>query len=501
MQPGWIFVAVPGEVSDGHDFIEDAVRCGATAIVAQRPRPSHCKDVAWITLPQTRHALGPVASVVYRRPTTQLRLVGITGTNGKTTLTFLLEAIVRAAGGNPGVIGTITYRWGGRERSAGHTTPEASDLQSLFREMVDDEVTHAFIEVSSHGLDQGRLDGCHFDVGVFTNLTQDHLDYHGTMEEYFLAKQILFRRLLPTSWKPSPTAVINLDDPFGRRLAGEIVDIPVFGFGTTESYAVRPEKMVLCADSIEGAVTTPSGRVSIRSRLTGSFNLSNILAAVAVSERLGIPLPAIEEGVERVVSVPGRLERVRSDNATVFVDYAHTPHALKNVLEALKTIRTGRIITIMGCGGDRDRTKRPIMGREAAAGSDFVIVTSDNPRSEDPMDIIRQVAEGVQEYGFKLLPEPLNRSHLPSGHYRVVPDRREAIAWAVRYLERNDILLVAGKGHETYQEIKGVRYPFDDREVVGEELRNIDAKQTREAAASPERMGENCVANWMGGRS
>jgi UDP-N-acetylmuramoyl-L-alanyl-D-glutamate--2,6-diaminopimelate ligase len=403
-----------------------------------------------------------------------MRLVGITGTNGKTTLTFLLEAIANAAGFRPGVVGTISHRWAGTEHAASNTTPEASDLQEMFSEMAARGVSHVFMEVSSHGLDLGRLEGCDFDVAVFTNLTQDHLDYHGNLEDYYLAKRTLFNRLLPSSSNPGHCGVINVDDPYGRRLLSEIDSIPCTSFGTSSNADIHPLEIELTAAGISVTVKTGRGPVAICSRLTGPFNLSNILAAVAVSERLGIPSDAVRRGIETVHTVPGRLERVASERGTVFVDYAHTPNALKNVLDALHIIRTGRIITVMGCGGDRDKTKRPVMGREAAAGSDFVVVTSDNPRTEDPDAIIRQVEDGVREYGFVPFENYANGRPLTKGCYRVVPDRRDAIAWAVKRLDRGDILLVAGKGHETYQEINGIRHPFDDREVVREELRKLE---------------------------
>jgi UDP-N-acetylmuramyl-tripeptide synthetase len=288
--------------------------------------------------------------------------------------------------------------------------------------------------------------------------------------------------------------VVNLDDPYGERLAGEITKIPVIGFGTAAGCAVRPDKIELSAEGIEGTILTPTGRLSIHSHLTGSFNLLNILAAVGVAEQLGLPSHAVTQGIEAVTAVPGRLERVPGKGAAVFVDYAHTPNALQNVLAALHHIRTGKIVTIMGCGGDRDKTKRPIMGREAAAGSNFVVVTSDNPRSEDPQAIIDQVVEGVRKYGYTLLSEHLNEHPLPSGYFRVIPDRREAIAWTVRHLESNDMLLVAGKGHETYQEIKGVRYPFDDREVVKEELKKLSGQ-------SDNGQHQNQASSRMGGRT
>ena len=472
--PGWIFVAVPGEKSDGHRFIANAVEAGAAAVIARSHRSREFAEVPWIRVADTRVALGPVSAVVYRRPTTRMTLVGITGTNGKTTLTFLLEAILKSVGARPGVIGTISYRWHGKEHAAGNTTPEASDLQWILSQMADAGVTHAIMEVSSHGLHQGRLEGCEFDLGVFTNLTQDHLDYHGTFDEYYIAKRILFDRFLANSSKSSRAAVVNLDDSYGRRLVREGLPVPVIGYGTTPDCAVYPKAVSLTSDGISALIETPVGAIPVDSRLAGSFNLSNILAAVAASAKLGIPVAAVREGIAQVAAVPGRLERVVGNRGTIFVDYAHTPDALKNVLAAVKSLSEGRIVTVMGCGGDRDKTKRPIMGMEAAAGSDFVVVTSDNPRTEEPLDIIRQVEEGVRDYGFSpVAPQSTNDLFVP-GHYTVIPDRRAAIGYAVKLLKKRDVLLVAGKGHETYQEINGVRYAFDDREVIREELSKLE---------------------------
>jgi len=484
VKPGWIFVALPGAITDGYHYVRDALRAGAVAIVAEKAPEENLEAVTWIQVTNARRCLGKVAALVNGDPTLSLALIGITGTNGKTTLTYLLEEIIKTAGGNPGVVGTITYRWGGREKPASHTTPEASDLQAVFKEMLHGGVTHAIIEASSHGLHLDRLEGCHFDLGVFTNLSQDHLDYHEDFERYYLAKRLLFERLLPRSSKKNVAAVVNLDDSYGRRLAGEIVGLPVIGFGTSPDCDVYTEAVDLSADGITCAVRTPDGRLSVRSKLTGMFNVMNVLAAVAVSWRLGISPQHVCEGIEAVQVVPGRLERIPSEYGSVFVDYAHTPQALKNVLEALQPLRKGRIITIMGCGGDRDKTKRPLMGKEAAAGSDVVVVSSDNPRSEDPCAIIRQVVKGVQGLGYELVPPSHLNRQVSSGRYLIIPDRREAIAWAVSNLENGDILLVAGKGHETYQEIQGVRYPFDDREIVHEELRKRSGGETVLASVS-----------------
>jgi UDP-N-acetylmuramoyl-L-alanyl-D-glutamate--2,6-diaminopimelate ligase len=428
---------------------------------------------AWITVDNSREALGIVSAVVYGRPTSRMALVGITGTNGKTTLTYLLESIIKAWGGSPGIIGTINYRWDGKEFDAARTTPEASDLQRILAEMVSQGVTHGIMEVSSHGLHRGRANGCHFDVGVFTNLTQDHLDYHGTFEEYYQAKKLLFSRLLANSEKTEKWAVVNLDDEYGRRLFSELSGLDRLGYGMVEDAQVRPFGAKLSSEGISGRAQCPGGTVALDSRLTGTFNLSNLLAAVAVADRLGIPPHIIGEGISKVASVPGRLERVVFEDADIFVDYAHTPNALKNVLSALSAVKKGRMVTLIGCGGDRDKAKRSLMGMEAAAGSDFVVITSDNPRSEDPLEIINQVEQGVRGFGFKGTVGSVNGDGMEPGHYAVIPERRRAIAWAVRALKPGDTLLVAGKGHETYQEIRGVRHPFDDRQVLREELAGL----------------------------
>jgi len=480
VKPGWIFIAIAGETADGHAFISRAIQAGAVAVIAEKSPDTEHEGFPWITVPDTKKALGTVAALLFGKPTEKLVLVGITGTNGKTTLTYLLESIVKAAGGFPGVVGTISYRWGGSEQEAARTTPEASDLQAYFASMVEAGVTHAFIEVSSHGLHRGRLNGCQFDLGVFTNLTQDHLDYHGNIEEYYCAKRLLFTELLPQSTKTNRRAVINLDDAFAGRLRGEIGNLPLITYGISSQADVRPSDMNVAADGISGTVMTPRGGIRVHSRLTGSFNLSNILAAIAVADSLRIPFDAIASGIDAVEAIPGRLERIPSETGSIFVDYAHTPSALKNVLEALHAVRTGRIVTIMGCGGDRDKTKRPLMGMEAAAGSDFVVVTSDNPRTEEPLSIMGQVEDGILRHGFTLFPEACNGHPLQSGRYKLIEDRRQAIAWAIQRLNRSDILLVAGKGHETYQEMNGVRYPFDDRQVIREEL----AKQSSPATSA-----------------
>ncbi len=461
--PGVIFAAIQGEKSDGHNFVRKAVEAGAAAVLIERPLDFD-PGVPAILVSDTKKALGIISAVLHDHPSRKMVLIGITGTNGKTTLTYLLESILRQAGSNPGVIGTVAYRWNNHELPAPNTTPEASDLQQLFSKMAEEGVTHCLMEVSSHGLHRGRLEGCDFDIGVFTNLSQDHLDYHGDLEEYFAAKRILFDRLLPESFKTDTTSIINVDDEYGRRLCLDTKIKKLFTFGFESNAQIRPGKMKLDPSGLDGVIATPSGDIDVISGLIGNFNLSNILAAVAVAEALNIDHDAISKGIKSLKNVPGRLERVHAGKGSVFVDYAHTPHAVKNVLSALASMRTGRIITIIGCGGDRDKSKRPLMGKEAALGSDVVILTSDNPRSEDASVIAAQTEAGITECGMT----PLNSNGARHG-YEVIIDRRRAIARALEIMGADDILLVAGKGHETYQEISGVRYPFDDRKVVHEE--------------------------------
>jgi len=487
--PGSLFVAMSGHTSDGHQFIPAAAAAGAVAILAEKPAPEGWVGLPYIHCPDARMLLGKIASVVYGRPSADMKVVGITGTNGKTTLTYLLESILREAAYNPGVVGTISYRWSGKKHPAPHTTPEASDLHRILADMRIDGVTHALMEVSSHGLHRGRLEGCLFDVGVFTNLTQDHLDYHGTLEDYFEAKKLLFTRLLPASEDKEPWACINGDDEYGRRLLDEITGVNTLTYGVGSGNQVRPEDVSVTPVGIWGTVKTPKRSIEIQSQLTGSFNLSNILAAVSVSWVLGIQEEAIAKGIAGLSAVPGRLEKISWERGTVFVDYAHTPDALRNVVEALKALRTsGRIITVMGCGGDRDKAKRPLMGFEAARGSDFVVVTSDNPRSEDPLEIIGNVEKGVLTAGFTRAADLNGDCGLEPGHYAVIPDRRHALSAALRMMRPGDILLVAGKGHETYQEIQGVRHAFDDREVCLDEINRIKQEMQRHSCR------ENCAA-------
>jgi UDP-N-acetylmuramoyl-L-alanyl-D-glutamate--2,6-diaminopimelate ligase len=394
--------------------------------------------------------MGATAVAFYRDPTAKLQVAGVTGTNGKTTTTFILYAILAAAGRRPGLLGTIESRVGGERRPAIRTTPEAIDLQRSFREMLDAGDHSCAMEATSHGSELGRLDGVRFSALAFTNLSQDHLDFHETMERYFDAKRRLFVERRPPS-------AVNVGDEYGRRLAEELRRAghePLLTFGVAEDADLRPEELEL---SQAGARFRAAG-IELTTGLRGRFNVENVLAAVAVSRLLELPDEAIATGVEHIRGVPGRLEPVDEGQPfPVLVDYSHKPDALENVLRTARDLTERRLICVFGCGGDRDRGKRPLMGRIASELADIVIVTSDNPRSEDPDAIIAEILEGA------------------TGPVEVEPDRRAAIVQAVELAEEGDVLVIAGKGHETYQEVAGRKLPFDDREVAREALRTLKA--------------------------
>ena len=456
---GGCFVAVRGLRVDGHRFIPQAVERGAGAIVAEPPDPMAGRpdlEVGRILVPDSRWALPRLADAYFGHPSRALTVVGVTGTNGKTTTTYLVEALLRARGIETGIIGTIWYVIRGRVREASQTTPEALELQGLLAEMVAAGVTGVAMEVSSHALEQRRVDGTAFDVAIFTNLTQDHLDYHGTMERYAEAKARLLFELLPEGRKPSATAVLNGDDPVGaawaKKLRGRVL---TFGLGT--GHAVRARRFESSLTGITLEATTPAGPIQLSSPLIGEHNVMNLLGAVAAGVALGLAPRAVAAALTGVAAVPGRFERVEAgQDFLVVVDYAHTPDALRRVLETARRLTPGRLGVVFGAGGDRDRGKRPIMGRVAAELAHRVWVTSDNPRSEDPEAIIEAIATGM-------VPPP------PDGYTRH-PDRREAIREAMRWGRGGDTVVIAGKGHETYQIIAGQTLPFDDRQVAHEIL-------------------------------
>jgi len=466
--PGSLFVAVPGFVADGHAFIPEAVRRGAAAVVAQRPVEA---EVPVVQVADSRRALSRAAAGFWGHPSEGMVLVGVTGTNGKTTVTYLLEAILAWVGARVGVVGTVNYRFEGRVVPAPHTTPESAELQRILAEMRDAGATHVVMEVASHALALHRVDDCRFDVGVFTNLTQDHLDFHGDMAAYWAAKRRLFTELLAEGPKAAAArAVVNTDDPRGPELLSAC-RVPALAVGTQAGCTVQARAALQGLEGIRGRIATPAGEFDFHSPLVGAHNLANILSATGAAVALALPLEAIREGIEATRRIPGRLERVPDPGhgRTVFVDYAHTPDALENVLRALRQVGPRRLICLFGCGGDRDRTKRPVMGAAAGRLADVCLVTSDNPRSEDPLAIIRDILPGLAQAGARAWEGP-DAEDVPDGHFLVLPDRRAAIRRAVALARPGDAVLVAGKGHENYQIVGDRRLPFDDVEEAAAAL-------------------------------
>lgn len=464
---GGVFVALKGARTDGHRFVAQALDRGAAAIVSEQ-EVLVPDGVATVQVPQARLALAHLAAAFYGHPSRELTIVGITGTNGKTSTTYILEAILEHAGRHVGVLGTVNYRAGQKTWPAPVTTPESLDLQKLLRAMCDLKVSHVFMEVSSHALDLRRVDRTAFDVGVFTNLSQDHLDYHRDLEDYFAAKSRLFLGLLANGGAPG-LAVLNLDDPRGRELHRRVRG-PALTYGCHPDSQVRPLSYQFRPHGIQARLTSPAGELEIDSKLVGPFNLANILAAVATALGLGLSPAEVARGIAALNGVPGRLERFGPpEGPAVFVDYAHTPAAVAQALGALQELNFSRLITVFGCGGDRDRTKRPLMGRAAAAGSQLVVVTSDNPRGEEPLAIIKEIEPGLIAAGLAKISEAAAKRGAEG--YLVVPDRREAIRLAVGLARPGEAVLVAGKGHENYQIWGAERRHFDDREEVAQALK------------------------------
>ncbi|VFQ42444.1 UDP-N-acetylmuramoyl-L-alanyl-D-glutamate--2,6-diaminopimelate ligase [Desulfoluna butyratoxydans] len=455
---GALFVAVPGEAVDGHRYIPEAIERGAVAVLGELPHDD--LSVPYIQVTDSRKALALISATFYENPADRLTLVAVTGTNGKTTVAYIMESIFAAAGHSAGVMGTISTRFCGKEETSTMTTPESRDIQDTLARMADAGVTHAVMEVSSHALALDRVAGCAFDAAIFTNLTQDHLDYHGTMEIYGEAK----RQLFEGHRKKGGAAVINMANEHGRHLT-ETLTGTVFPVGG-DTGALTADHIEVAIDGIKGEFVTPEGRTPFASGATGRYNLENILCAAGAALSVGIPMDAVVRGVA-AFKVPGRLERVDTTcGRHLFVDYAHTPDALENVLSTLRHLVPGRLICVLGCGGDRDRTKRPLMAGIGAAYSDLAVLTSDNPRSEAPEKIIEDMVPGIDgETSFRYEPERLSKDFSRKG-YVVVVDRREAIGLAVASARPGDTVLVAGKGHETYQIIGDRRLDFDDRKEV-----------------------------------
>jgi UDP-N-acetylmuramoyl-L-alanyl-D-glutamate--2,6-diaminopimelate ligase len=450
--PGALFCCVPGSRFDGHDLAGAAVEAGAAALCVQRPLDT---DAPQLLVGSVRAVLPWLADAFFDHPSRRLDLVGVTGTNGKTTTTYMVEAILRAAGRTAGLLGTVEVRVGRQRRPAVHTTPEAPDLQRLLAEMADSGVQAAAMEVSSHGLALRRVDATRFRAAVFTNLTQDHLDFHADLDDYFQAKRRLFTPPF------TPLGIVNLDDRYGRLLAST-AEVAVVTTGIDADADWRATEVAASLDGAAFRLRSPAGTRPVRLRLAGHFNVANALGALAAADALGVDLDTAVAGLEGLAGVPGRFERVDAGQPfTVLVDYAHTPDSLENLLRAARAVTGGRVIVVFGCGGDRDRAKRPLMGEIAGRLADVAVVTSDNPRSEPPEAIVAQVAEGVARTA-------------AAGGFRVEVDRRAAIRAALAMAGPGDAVLVAGKGHEQGQELAGgVKVPFDDRAVAAEELRDL----------------------------
>jgi UDP-N-acetylmuramoyl-L-alanyl-D-glutamate--2,6-diaminopimelate ligase len=442
--PGTLFFCVVGEKRDGHEFGARVVEEGAAALVVERELTELA--VPQVVVPDSRAAMAPVAARFWREPTADLRVVGVTGTNGKTTTAFLIREILQAADFRCGLLGTVKMVVGGVEKEVVRTTPEAIELQATFRQMLDGGDEACAMEVSSHALTLHRADAIHFEVALFTNLTQDHLDFHATMEEYFLAK----RKLFETGPK---IAIVNVDDPYGRRLAEEFECVTFSAEGNEADYSARDVEFDTAGASFN------VGEMRLRTLLPGHFNVANALGAFAAAEAMGVGGEIAAAGLARAGRVPGRFEPIdEGQGFAVLVDYAHTPDSLENVLRAARRLTEGRVISVFGAGGDRDRDKRPKMGRAGAELSDFVVITSDNPRSEDPEAIVAEVKSGAEG----------------EARVEVEVDRRKAIAQALAYAKAGDTVVIAGKGHEQGQEFEdGRKIPFDDREVAREELRKL----------------------------
>jgi UDP-N-acetylmuramoyl-L-alanyl-D-glutamate--2,6-diaminopimelate ligase len=471
VRDGYLFVAVKGFSVDGHDYIKDAINRGAAAIVSEKAAADLTNAVGFfiqrnsvfIEVNDSREALARISSAFYGKPSGSLALIGITGTNGKTTTSFITKNILDAGGMRTGLMGTICYITGGEKVAASHTTPESLDLQRCLSEMVYNKMDYAVLEVSSHALALKRIEGCSFKAAAFTNFTQDHLDFHGTMDEYFRAKSRIFSYLAPEG-----VAVLNWDDPKIRPLA-QTLDCSVITCGMDEGAMIRAgnirevsgpngagsRRAIPLPGGVSFDVQTPKGGFTVSSQLIGQFNVYNILMSVGIAYSIGLSEVAIREGIRNTRPVDGRFENIdEGQNFLCIVDYAHTDDALKKLIQAARPLTTGRVITVFGCGGNRDRTKRPFMGAVASELSDLVVVTSDNPRNEDPLEIIKDISKGIRR-----------------NNYTIQPDRTEAIKEAVSMAKEGDVILVAGKGHEDYQEVKGKRHHFSDREVLKEEIK------------------------------
>lgn len=444
--PNSLFFCIKGLTVDGHDFAPQAVAKGAKVLVLERDVDVD-GDITKVFVPNSKTAMAYMAKNFYRNPTKDINFIGVTGTNGKTTVTYLVKSILEKAGQKVGLIGTISNMIGDRKMPSKFTTPESLELQKLLREMADENVDSVVMEVSSHSLALGRVEGCEYDIGVFTNLSQDHLDFHANMEEYRDAKAKLFTQ--------SKLAIINEDDKNGRWIKKR-VPTKVFTYGIYKDADIYARELEITDRGVAFHLHTPSGSIPINLAIPGIFSIYNGLAAASICYNLGISLEIIAQGLQEVKGVDGRFELLDTGtDYSVILDYAHTPDGLENILTTAREFAKGRIITLFGCGGDRDHGKRPIMGEIAGKYSDLCIITSDNPRSEDPMDIIKDIVPGIEKTGCD---------------YTIIENRREAIEYALAQAQKDDIVILAGKGHETYQILKDKTIPFDEKQIVAEIL-------------------------------
>lgn len=447
VKKGSLFCCIVGAMFDGHSFAQSALDSGATALLVERKLPLPAPQ---IVVKNARKAMAEMAAAFYGYPQREMMMLGVTGTNGKTTTTYMVKAIAEQAGKKVGVIGTIRNLIGNESIHTDRTTPESVDLFRILRMMADAHVDLVVMETSSHALEQFRVHGIKFDVGLFTNLTQDHLDYHKSFDNYLAAKKTLFLN--------SKKAVINVDDPYSGRMM-EGLAIPIMTFGVRDRADISATDIDITTDGVRFDLHTPEGEVFLNLAIPGLFSVFNAMGAAGMALAGGMKLSAVKAGLESLTSVSGRLEPVKTNrDFSVFVDYAHTPDALENVLKTVQQFAKGRVICVFGCGGDRDRAKRPIMGEIAGRFSELAVITSDNPRTEDPMAIIETIEEGVKRSGTK---------------YAVIENRKEAIRYALSVAQGDDVIMIAGKGHENYQEIKGTKYHFDDKEIVEELLSEL----------------------------
>lgn len=466
VSPGALFIALPGYTVDGHAFAAQAVEKGAVALLVERALPIR---VPQLIVPDSRLASALVADVFYGHPSHHLRMIGVTGTNGKTTTTYLIEKLLNDAGFQTGLLGTIEKRIAGKATEVVNTTPEAVELQASLHEMLEAGCQYGIMEVSSHALELRRVAGTVYRVAVFTNLTQDHLDFHGTMENYLAAKGKLFSRLgngYGDDVKSCSFAILNADDSAVDYLASQTVHECVT-YGIENEADVRAWNVVVRPEGVQFHLQTFAGEADVRLQLTGRFNVYNALAAISVGLVEGLTLEVMVESLAKVPGVPGRLEKVQSDQPfTVLVDYSHTPDSLLNALSTIHEFKVGKVITVVGCGGDRDRAKRPLMAKVAVDLSDLTVLTSDNPRTEDPERILDDMEQGVAGIEF------------PPGHrYERITDRETAIIRAISLAGENDVILIAGKGHETYQIIGRTKHHFDDREVAAKAIQQLRSKR------------------------